>query len=264
MKNSISSFCAVFIAACLMVIVCFVAKAKNDGDIAVADAEHIEDVIATMKAECNVYDTNPNFESGCERIRTEFDSIEEYSEYLNAISQRPIDSDGFFIDDPNYTSYQKPENIVFEYKGMLYNLKGECLGEATNMDYTNELYESDEAIPEINVKSKEPISTEPAIIPSIEEPDADISEVETEDIPDIETEILDETLENNEDDSVNSSENDSAITENTEETTVNEDITLEEANEEENELTDTDNSTNAEEGDNSENITVENTENTED
>lgn len=153
-------------------------KLKHDKNV--AEAKLITDDLEIIWQECNIYETNPNFNTGCERLRTEFATNEESIEYSMSIQGRPLDDDGFFMDDPNYIHFQKPENVVFEVNGKLINGYGDILGDANVLSPENELYESD--------------------LPYVEEPDV----IEYPE-PEIETE---EDIENPENETDNENEED--------------------------------------------------------
>ena len=147
----------------------------------VAEAEFIDDNLEFMRKQCNVCDTNPNFGTNCERLRTEFASIEENIVYKESIAGRPLDSDGFFMDDPNYIHFQYPENVVFEINGKLVNGNGEYLGEAASIDIYNDtdIYETEDDLPYVE-NPHEDINDEP--VPFIEETTGEDEPEDPEDI----------------------------------------------------------------------------------
>ncbi len=156
-------------------------KLKHDKNV--SEAKLITDDLKIIWAECGIYETNPNFGTNCEKYREDFVSNEEAIEYNLSVAGRPVDEDGFFMDDPNYIHFQKPENVVFEVNGKLINGYGDILGDANNLNYEEDLYGSDDLfVPDRELDENVEIPESPLIEdeePNIEE-DLDIENPEDE------------------------------------------------------------------------------------
>lgn len=170
-------------------------KLKHDKNV--AEAKLITDDLKIIWAECGIYETNPNFGTNCEKYREDFISNEEAIEYNLSVAGRPVDEDGFFMDDPNYIHFQKPENVVFEVNGKLINGYGDVLGDANTLNYEEDLYGSDDLfVPDRELDENVEIPESP----SIEEEEPDIEEDLDIENPE------DETDNENEEDADNSEE----------------------------------------------------------